>query len=61
VLVAVILLLPIVYAAGLNFCLNVGIVELGKTVGVPAEQLRAHPKPAKEFPSQPVEDRRYIS
>jgi thaumarchaeosortase len=38
VLAALILLLPTVYATGLNFGLNVGIVELGKAVGVPAEQ-----------------------
>jgi len=38
VLAAVILLLPTVYAAGLSLGLNVGIVELGKVVGVPAEQ-----------------------
>jgi thaumarchaeosortase len=38
VLAAVILLLPTVYAAGLNFGLHDGIVELGKAVGVPAEQ-----------------------
>ena len=38
VLAAVILLLPTVYAVGLNFGLNAGIVELGKAVGVPAEQ-----------------------
>jgi thaumarchaeosortase len=34
-LAAVILLLPTVYAAGLNFGLQSGIVELGKAVGVP--------------------------
>jgi thaumarchaeosortase len=38
VLAAVILLLPTVYAAGLNFGLHSGIVELGRAVGVPAEQ-----------------------
>jgi len=38
VLAAVILLLPTVYATGLNFGLNAGIVELGRAVGVPAEQ-----------------------
>jgi thaumarchaeosortase len=37
-LAAVILLLPTVYALGLNFGLQDGIVELGKAVGVPAEQ-----------------------
>ena len=35
VLAAVILLLPTVYAVGLNFGLQSGIVELGKAVGVP--------------------------
>jgi thaumarchaeosortase len=35
VLAAVILLLPTVYAAGLNFGLHSGIVELGRAVGVP--------------------------
>jgi thaumarchaeosortase len=35
VLTAVILLLPTVYAVGLNFGLNLGIVELGKAVRVP--------------------------
>jgi thaumarchaeosortase len=35
VLAAVILLLPTVYAVGLNFGLQAGIVELGKAVGVP--------------------------
>jgi thaumarchaeosortase len=35
VLAAVILLLPTVYALGLNFGLQTGIVELGKAVGVP--------------------------
>jgi len=38
VLAAVILLLPTVYATGLNFGLNEVILELGKVVGVPAEQ-----------------------
>jgi thaumarchaeosortase len=38
VLAAVILLLPTVYATGLNFGLNDVILELGKAVGVPAEQ-----------------------
>ena len=38
VLAAVILLLPTVYAVGLNFGLHSGIVELGRAVGVPAEQ-----------------------
>jgi len=38
VLTAVILLLPTVYAMGLNFGLNDVILELGKSVGVPAEQ-----------------------
>ncbi len=38
VLAAVTLLLPTVYALGLNFGLQSGIVELGKAVGVPAEQ-----------------------
>jgi thaumarchaeosortase len=35
VLAAVILLLPTVYAVGLNFGLHSGIVELGRTIGVP--------------------------
>ncbi len=35
VLTAVILLLPTVYAVGLNFGLQAGIVELGRAVGVP--------------------------
>ena len=35
VLAAVILILPTVYAAGLNFGLHSGIVELGRAVGVP--------------------------
>lgn len=38
VLTAVILLLPTAYAVGLNFGLNDVILELGKAVGVPAEQ-----------------------
>jgi len=38
VLAALTLLLPTVYALGLNFGLKSGIVELGKAVGVPAEQ-----------------------
>jgi thaumarchaeosortase len=38
VLAALILFLPTVYAVGLNFGLNAAIVELGKAVGVPAEQ-----------------------
>jgi thaumarchaeosortase len=38
VLAAVILLLPTLYATGLTFGLNAGIIELGKLVGVPAEQ-----------------------
>jgi thaumarchaeosortase len=38
VLAAVILLLPTVYAVGLNFGLNDAIVEVGRSVGVPAEQ-----------------------
>ena len=38
VLAAVILFLPTVYAVGLNFGLNDVILELGKVVGVPAEQ-----------------------
>ncbi|MHC3129269.1 MAG: archaeosortase/exosortase family protein [Candidatus Bathyarchaeota archaeon] len=38
VLAAVILLLPTVYSVGLHFGLQAGIVELGKAVGVPAEQ-----------------------
>ena len=38
VLSAVILLLPIVYSVGLNFGLNDAIVDLGRAVGVPAEQ-----------------------
>ncbi len=38
VLTAVILVLPTVYAVGLNFGLQSGIVELGKAVGVPFEQ-----------------------
>jgi len=38
VLAAVILLLPTVYAVGLNFGLNDVILELGKAFGVPAEQ-----------------------
>ena len=38
VLAAVILLLPTVYAVGLNFGLQAGIMELGRAVGVPAEQ-----------------------
>jgi thaumarchaeosortase len=38
VLVAVILLLPTIYAVSLNFGLYSGIVELGRAVGVPAEQ-----------------------
>jgi thaumarchaeosortase len=37
-LAAVILLLLTIYAVGLNFGLHSGIVELGKIVGVPAEQ-----------------------
>jgi thaumarchaeosortase len=37
-LTAIILLLPTVYALGLNFGLQAGIIELGKAVGVPAEQ-----------------------
>ena len=35
VLAAVILLLPTVYAVGLNFGLHSGIVELGRAIGVP--------------------------
>jgi len=35
---ATILILPTVYALGLNFGLQAGIIELGKAVGVPAEQ-----------------------
>jgi thaumarchaeosortase len=35
VLAAIVLLLPTVYAVGLNFGLDAGIVELGKAVGVP--------------------------
>jgi len=38
VLTAVIMLLPTLYAVGLNFGLHAGIVELGRAVGVPAEQ-----------------------
>ncbi|HDQ06379.1 MAG TPA: hypothetical protein ENN36_06640, partial [Candidatus Bathyarchaeota archaeon] len=38
VLAAVILLLPTVYAVGLNFGLNDAIVEVGRAAGVPAEQ-----------------------
>ncbi|MCW4016522.1 MAG: archaeosortase/exosortase family protein [Candidatus Bathyarchaeota archaeon] len=38
VLVAVTLILPTIYAVGLNFGLYDGIVELGKAVGVPVEQ-----------------------
>ena len=38
VLAAVILLLPTVYSVGLHFGLQSGIMELGKAVGVPAEQ-----------------------
>jgi thaumarchaeosortase len=38
VIAAVILLLPTFYALGLNFGLQSGIVELGKVVGVPADQ-----------------------
>ena len=38
VLAALILLLPTVYATGLNFGLNDVILELGKAFGVPAEQ-----------------------
>ena len=38
VLAAVILILPTVYAMGLSFGLHDGIVELGRAVGVPAEQ-----------------------
>ena len=38
VLAALILILPTIYAAGLNFGLRNGILELGKAVGVPAEQ-----------------------
>jgi len=38
VLAAVILLLPTVYSLGLKFGLHSGIVELGRAVGVPAEQ-----------------------
>ncbi len=37
-LAAVILLLPTVYSVGLHFGLQSGIMELGKAVGVPAEQ-----------------------
>jgi thaumarchaeosortase len=38
VIATVILLLPTIYALGLNFGLKAGIVELGKAVGVPADQ-----------------------
>jgi thaumarchaeosortase len=38
VLAAVVLLLPTIYAVGLNFGLHAGIIELGRAVGVPAEQ-----------------------
>ena len=38
VLTVVILLLPTIYSVGLNFGLQDRIVELGKAVGVPAEQ-----------------------
>jgi thaumarchaeosortase len=37
-LAAVTMILPTVYAVGLNFGLKSGIVELGRAVGVPAEQ-----------------------
>lgn len=38
VLAAIALLLPTIYAVGLGFGLQVGIVDLGRAVGVPAEQ-----------------------
>jgi thaumarchaeosortase len=38
VLAALILILPTIYAVGLNFGLQNGIQELGKIIGVPAEQ-----------------------
>jgi len=38
VLAAVILLLPTVYSVGLHFGLQSGIMELGRAIGVPAEQ-----------------------
>lgn len=37
-LAAVVMLLPTVYAVGLNLGLQTGIIELGRTVSVPAEQ-----------------------
>lgn len=37
-LATVILLLPTIYAIGLNFGLNSGLIELGTAFGVPAEQ-----------------------
>ncbi|PVX23102.1 MAG: hypothetical protein CW691_11575 [Candidatus Bathyarchaeum sp.] len=38
VLAAVTMLLPTIYSVGLNFGLQNGIVELGRAIGVPAEQ-----------------------